>query len=125
MRSPAACDVAIACGGAWSREGTDRSSLNLDQHQFLVQLGRERTRRVADGELLPPLVVLALAPGAITAEWAADAHAVLVLFSSGQVTGAAAADVLFGRVSPSGRLPVSFPHAQSDTIAPSRGSVIE
>ena len=125
MRSPAACDVAIACGGAWSREGTDRSSLNLDQHQFLVQLGRERTRRVADGELLPPLIVVALAPGAITAEWAADAHAVLVLFSSGQVTGAAAADVLFGRVSPSGRLPVSFPHAQSDTIAPSRGSVIE
>ena len=35
-------DVAIACGGAWSREGTDRESLQLEQHAFLVELGRAR-----------------------------------------------------------------------------------
>ena len=89
-------DVAIACGGAWAREGTDRPHLRLDQDDFLHDLasGLARARRneaaaaAAKGpEGVPPLVVAALAPGAIVAEWAAEAQAALVLFLTGQVGG--------------------------------------
>ncbi|MGL4690530.1 MAG: glycoside hydrolase family 3 C-terminal domain-containing protein, partial [Stenotrophomonas maltophilia] len=40
-----------------------------------------------------------------------DADAVLITWFLGSQTGHAIADVLFGDYSPSGRLPVSFPHA--------------
>jgi beta-glucosidase len=40
-----------------------------------------------------------------------DAPAILVTWFLGSQDGSAIADILFGRISPSARLPVSFPHA--------------
>lgn len=39
-----------------------------------------------------------------------DANAILITWFLGSESGAAIADILFGKVSPSARLPVSFPH---------------
>jgi beta-glucosidase len=95
-------DVTVACGGATSSEQDDRKSLRLDQHSYLVELG---ARLRAAGK---PLAVLAMAPGAIDASWARDAHAAAALFIGGEGSGDAWADVVLGDVSPSGKLPVTL-----------------
>ena len=56
-----------------------------------------------------PVVLVLLAGSAIAVEWAqANLPAILVGWYPGQQGGNAVADVLFGKVSPSGRLPVTF-----------------
>jgi beta-glucosidase len=102
-------DVAIACAGATAGESSDRDSLELDQHAFLVSMAEH----AAGGAT--PLVVLAYSPGSLlTDPWAAGASAVLSMFFSGQETGHAAADVLYGEVNPSGRLPLTYLNSEAD-----------
>jgi len=110
-------DVAVLCGGATSSEGVDRSSLRLDNEAFLIQaLHLTSTMGV-------PAVVIGLVPGAIVAPWRHSAAAVLVMFLSGQETGNAAADVLMGDVTPSGKLPVTFPEKEGDALWPCPESI--
>jgi len=107
-------DVAIVCGGATSAEASDRYSLSLDQEAFILQVLQQAA---ASGV---PVVVVALAPGAIVAPWKRGAAASLAIFLSGQETGNAAADVLLGDVNPSGKLPVTFPEREGDAVQPCR-----
>ena len=108
-------DVMIACGGSSTTEGTDRDTLELAEHDFLVSLAS----KVAMDVRLPRLVVVALAPGSIvTRGWSEAANSVLLLFLSGQATGLAAADLLLGRVNPSGKLPVTLPLHEDDMLEP-------
>src|SRR5262245_39457566 len=46
--------------------------------------------------------------------WANDVEAILMAWYAGQLGGEALADILFGDVNPSGRLPLSFPRRESD-----------
>jgi len=105
-------DVALVCAGATSAESQDRTTLRLDQEDFIS--------KVQDLAAAPqiPVVVVALVPGAIVAPWRRGAAAVLAFFLSGQETGNAVADVLLGTVTPSGKLPVTFPEEESDAIQP-------
>ena len=47
--------------------------------------------------------------------WLEQVPAVLESWYSGQEQGNALADVLFGDVNPSGKLPITFPRSESDT----------
>ena len=112
-------DVAIACAGAGAAEGYDRYSLKLDQDAFLTDVAsaatqaRHTTNGPASGSrAVPPLVVAALAPGSITAGWAANTQGAILAFLPGQEAGRAFADVLLGDVNPSGRLPVTIPYRE-------------
>jgi beta-glucosidase len=46
--------------------------------------------------------------------WAGDVSAILTNFMPGQQAGNAIADVLFGKVNPSAKLPITFPNQEND-----------
>ena len=112
-------DVVVACGGATATESIDRNTLALDQDDFLIQLADALRGHGA------PLVVAAMAPGAILAPWAQKASAAVLMFLAGQATGEAWADVLLGDVSPSGKLPVTIPASEADVQQPCHSPTCE
>lgn len=68
----------------------------------------------AVSEVSRNVVVVVTHPGAILLPWAQRVAAVVCMTVPGQEAGNAAADVLFGRVNPSGRLPVTMPFGNND-----------
>jgi len=93
-------NVAFVCGGATSSESVDRPDLKLDQEDFISELV-SRSRNV-------PIVAILMTPGAVVLPWANGVDGIVNLFLGGEATGLALADVVFGNVNPSGRLPLSF-----------------
>src|SRR5262249_22041684 len=65
----------------------------------------------------PRSVVVVNAGAPVTMDWADAADAVLQIWFPGMEGGSAVADVLFGDVNPSGRLPTTFPMRLSDSPA--------
>jgi len=98
----AGADVAVVCVSAHSEEGWDRENLTMPEASELVSSVRASSPSTK-------IVVLAIAPGAVTTEWAADADAVMLMFYPGEQVGVALAKLLVGEASPGGRLPVTFP----------------
>ena len=90
----------------------DRTSLDLPRVQQVLM---EKVVAAATGK---PVVLVVLAGSAIALNWA-DAHvpAILSAWYGGQAAGTAVADVLFGAVSPAGRLPVTF-YKSADQLPP-------
>lgn len=68
-------------------------------------------------------VVLTQIPGPTLMDWRVHADAVLTMFLGGDQTGSAWAAVLFGDHSPTGKLPVTIPDKESDTIKWGKGDV--
>lgn len=91
-------------------EGYDRTSIDLSRQQVAL------IRSVAAAQ---PNTVVVLNNGAPIAmsEWIGDAGAVLEAWMMGQAGGKAIAEILFGRVNPSGKLAETFPIRLSDTPA--------
>jgi len=100
-----AADLAIVFAGTSSSEGSDRGSLNLGNNQD------ELIAAVVAAQ--PRTVVVVHTPGSLVMPWSASVPGILNAWMPGQETGNAIADVLFGDVNPSGRLPVTFPTSQS------------
>jgi beta-glucosidase len=108
----AAADVAVVVIGLndeWESEGHDRADLELPGRQV------ELLERVAAANPRTIAVVNAGAP--VRMEWLARIPAVVQMWYAGQESGNALADVLFGEVNPSGRLPQTFPKRIEDTPA--------
>lgn len=106
-------DVAIlyiALPGYIESEGYDRENLDLTPQQ--VALIQAVTR-------IQPRTVVVLNSGApvVMDEWIDGTAAVLEAWMMGQAGGGAIADVLFGRVNPSGKLAETFPAKLSYTPA--------
>jgi len=95
-------DISVVCAAAHSEEGWDRKDLILPEAKELVTALRQQSPK-------QKIVVVASVPGAVTTEWVKDADALLVLFEPGEQVGPALADILTGKASPGGRLPISFP----------------
>jgi beta-glucosidase len=86
-------------------EGFDRASLSLPGRQD------ELVRRVAAAN--PNTVVVVNAGAPVLMPWAPDVAAVLITWFPGQEFGNALADVLLGLVEPGGRLPTTWPAAET------------
>merc|ERR1711920_351872 len=90
-------------------EDDDREQgLYLNENWFIEDLAQNL------GQV--PLVVLTMSPGSILVPFASNSAAILSGFLLGEKTGTAFADVLYGTVNPSGRLPVTFPESIDDAF---------
>lgn len=84
-------------------EHKDRANLDLSGRQMELFYALKATGK-------PIVAVLAASKPLCIGAIAEQADAVLCPFNSGAYGGQVAAEVLFGELNPSGRLPISFPH---------------
>ena len=110
-----ACDVAcqkdaallyIGLPDRFESEGYDREKL------FLPESHMELVRRIH--AVNPNVVVLLSGGSVIDMSWEADAKSILMMYLSGQAFGGAAADLVTGKVCPSGKLAESWPFRLED-----------
>jgi beta-glucosidase len=88
------------------REGSDRTSLSLP--------GRTDTLVSAVCAVNANVVVVTQSACAIAMPWVDDTRAIMHAWYQGQECGNAIADVIFGAINPSGKLPVTFPRRIED-----------
>ena len=98
--------VAVGDGMGDETEGADRVSLSLP--------GRQDEIVRAAAAVNPKIVVITTSGAAVAMPWLDQVRAVLHGWFPGQEAGTAFTDVLFGDVSPSGKLPVTFPKRLED-----------
>jgi beta-glucosidase len=103
-------DVAIVFATQWMREGADVLSLSLFGHQD------ELIEAVAAAN--PHTIVVLETGGPVLMPWLDKVQAVVEAWYPGNRGANAIARVLFGTVNPSGRLPVTFPFAESQLPHP-------
>lgn len=118
----ASADYALVFVGTLSHEGGDRPSLSLDDGCDPDQSGQCYGNAHHQNELVmavakanPKTIVVASIPGAVLMPWSNDVPAILTNFMPGQQAGNAIADVLFGAVNPSAKLPLTFPNVENET----------
>ncbi len=100
-------DVAVVVVRDYRNEHADLPSLTLSNEQdLLVQM-------VATAN--PRTIVVVASGGPVLMPWLERVPAVLESWYGGQEQGNALADVLFGDVNPSGKLPVTFPRSDHET----------
>jgi beta-glucosidase len=97
----ASSNLAIVFVNDWESEGMDRVSLNFSPSQDAL------VEAVAAAN--PHTVVVLENGGAHLMPWLASVRAVLEAWYPGQQGGKAIANLLFGAVTPSGKLPITFP----------------
>lgn len=103
-------DVVLIFAGlpnSYESEGYDRPHMGLPEAQ------NELICRVAQAN--PKVAVILFAGGPVEMPWIEQVRAILMCYLPGQAGAGAAADILFGKVSPSGRLPESFPLKWEDS----------
>jgi beta-glucosidase len=96
--------VVVGENGDMSGEATSKSSLDLPQQQI------ELVQKVH--ALGKPYAVVLMTGRPLTVGWLAETcPAILLAWHGGTMAGPGIADVLFGDVNPSGKLPVTFPRS--------------
>jgi beta-glucosidase len=114
-----AADVAVVFAWQWESEGVDLPDLSLPEGQ---------DKLIAAVVAANPRTVVVLETGtAVTMPWLEQSGAVVEAWYGGSKGGDAIANVLFGDVNPSGKLPMTFPRSEADlprtTVAqPPKGS---
>jgi beta-glucosidase len=108
----AKCDVAIVFAGLtdeWESEGFDRPDMGLpgDQAKLIEQVAAAN----------PNTIVVLNVGSPLHMNWLDKIAAVVQAWYLGQESGNAIADVLFGDVNPSGKLPTTFPKRLQDNPA--------
>ena len=111
----AAADVAIVFGAARSGEGHDRADLLFHQNYPLAPSAPTTEDIItAVGKVQSNTIVVAVAPGQILTDWRHDVASILCVFLPGEQYGNALSDIVFGKVSPQAKLPLTFPNKDNE-----------
>ncbi len=102
----AGSDVAVVFVYQHTHEGADLENLSLPDHQD------ELVKQVAAAN--PHTIVVLENGDPVLMPWLNSVKAVLESWYPGQRGGEAIANILFGDVNPSGKLPISFPKSEAD-----------
>jgi beta-glucosidase len=102
----AASDVAIVFVNQHTHEDADLPNLSLPDHQdeLIKQVASANSHTIVVLENGDPVLM----------PWLGSVKAVLESWYPGQRGGEAIANILFGEVNPSGKLPISFPKSEAD-----------
>ncbi|KAL9714898.1 hypothetical protein Ac2012v2_001558 [Leucoagaricus gongylophorus] len=97
-------DAVIFIGGLtpeWESEGFDRPTIDMPglQNQTITRIAAAN----------PNTIVVVQAGSAVSMPWVNAVAGIIQAWYSGNEVGNALADILFGRVNPSGRLPLTLP----------------
>jgi beta-glucosidase len=103
-------EVAIIFVHQWESEGMDLDSLSLPDHQD------DLIAKVAAAN--PHSVVVVESGGPVTMPWADKVSGILEAWFAGSHGAEAVANILFGDVNPSGKLPITFPRSEADLPHP-------
>ena len=109
--------VSLVVVGSFAKEGSDRQSLSFAATtggDCQVAPEGQDDLVVAVAAAAPSTVVAMTAGGAVLTPWRASVNSILHGFYPGQEYGNALADVLFGKVNPSGRLPLTLPNIENE-----------
>jgi beta-glucosidase len=122
----AADAVLVVAGTTWREEGefipgqgvdlAGDAASSVGGDRVDLTLGKDAEALIGDVAAANPNTVVAVMAGSavLVDAWADRVAGLLLLFYPGMAGGAALADVLFGRVNPSGRLPFSIPRRADD-----------
>ncbi len=109
-------DTVIFVGGLnhdYDTEGRDRGDMRLPYGQD------ELAEALLD--IAPDTIFVMVAGSPVEMPWRQRARALVWCYYSGMETGDALAEVLLGRVNPSGKLPETFPAVYQDTVTYKNG----
>jgi beta-glucosidase len=110
----------------WESEGFDRPDLDLPgrQNELISRLGKANHNtlvciQAVSSEYLvhPYFSVIVVQGSAVAMPWVHNVNAVIYAWYSGNEAGNALSDIIYGRVNPSGRLPLTFPNRLEDIPA--------
>ena len=110
-------DVVVIAATAWGQEGWDRFEMDVAPSEKEMLMTAVRDAKAAGKRVV---VVLNVVGPVDVSDYEADADAILCVFYPGMEGGRVAAQILFGEVNPSGKLPVTFPKRYKD--APTYGN---
>ena len=104
----AEADVVVIMVGLVATEGSDQKDMHManDQNRLVAQIG----------PVNPRTVVVLKDGNPVLMPWIDSVPAVLETWNQGTEDGHAVADLLFGVVNPSGKLPTTYPRSEDDTL---------
>jgi len=103
-------DVAVVFAYQWTSEGMDLDSLSLPDNQDEI---------IAKVAAANPHTVVVLETGtAVTMPWADQVSGIVEAWYAGSRGAEAVANILFGDVNPSAKLPMTFPKREADLPHP-------
>jgi beta-glucosidase len=108
-RLAAESDVALVFVNQWTTESIDTSLTLPDNQDALVE---------AVARANPRTVAVLQTGGPVLMPWAERVAGILEVWYTGTAGGEAIANLLFGRVNPSGHLPITFPRDESQLPRP-------
>ncbi|TBU29076.1 putative beta-glucosidase from glycoside hydrolase family GH3 [Dichomitus squalens] len=108
----ASSDVVILVAGLspdWESEGFDRPTLDMPgrQNELIARVGKAN----------PNTVVVIQAGSAVAMPWVDEVNGIIQAWYSGNEVGNALSDVIYGKINPSGRLPLTLPKRVQDIPA--------